>query len=169
MSELKSTVELNKIVTFLKDIGIDIVEKEMNETTFLPGLGLGPNCIYLDVEKLEYPGDILHEAGHLAVTTPLERHQIGTENQAKDWPSQGEEIATMLWSFAACNHLELPLEFVFHAGGYKGSSNWLMDNFSSGNFIGLPFLEWTQMALSEEKALEQNKPAFPKMLKWMRE
>jgi hypothetical protein len=169
MSVLKSNLEFTKIITFLKDIGIDIVEKELDEATFLPGLSLGSNCIFIDLEKLEYPGDILHEAGHLAVTTPLERHQIGTENMSKDWPSQGEEIATMLWSFAACKHLELPLEYVFHAGGYKGSSNWLMDNFSSGNYIGLPFLEWTQMSLSIEKAHEHNKPAFPEMIKWMRE
>lgn len=168
MSEIKSTTDLDKMLLFLDEIGITVIEKELDDTTFLPGLSLGPNCIYIDFEKLKYPGDVLHEAGHLAVTTPIERAQIGTDNMAQDWPTQGEEIAAMLWSFAACSHLELPLNFVFHAGGYKNSSNWLMDNFSNGNYIGLPFLEWAGMALSNQKAIETNQPAFPKMLKWMR-
>lgn len=169
MIEQKSTIEWQKIITFLAEIGVNVIEKELNETTFLPGLALGPNCIYLDAEKLQFPGDILHEAGHIAVASPSDRKKIGTELQAVDWPSQGEEIATMLWSFAACKHLELPLEFVFHAGGYKGSSNWLMDNFGSGNYIGLPFFEWTQMAYSDEKATEMNVQPFPKMVRWVRE
>jgi hypothetical protein len=169
MTEVNQEIFINKTIQFLKEIGIEIIEKKLDDTTFLPGLALGSNCLYIDYEKLKYPGDILHEAGHLAVTTPLERNQIGTNEMAKDWPTQGEEIAAMLWSFAACNYLEFPLDFVFHAGGYKDSSNWMIDNFSSGNYIGLPFLEWTQMALSTEKAILQNKPAFPKMLKWMRD
>lgn len=169
MSEVNSTTELHKIIAFLNEIGINIIEKELDEPTFLPGLTLGPNCVYIDYEKLSYPGDILHEAGHIAVTSPTDRAQIGTETMAKDWPSQGEEIATMLWSFAACKHLDLPLDYVFHAGGYKGSSNWLMDNFDTGNYIGLPFFEWTQMAYSKEKAVEMNVPSFPEMVKWVRE
>lgn len=169
MIETKTNLQLEKTIAFLEEIGIIIIEKKLDSTTFLPGLSLGSNCIYIDYEQLKYPGDVLHEAGHLAVTTMKERHDIGTESMSKDWPSQGEEIATMLWSFAACNHLEFPLEFVFHAGGYKNSSNWLMDNFQNGNYIGLPFLEWAGMALSEEKAAVTNQPSFPKMIKWMRE
>lgn len=169
MPEVNSNTELNKIIAFLDEIGITIAEKELDDSTFLPGLALGANCIFIDYKKLSYPGDILHEAGHLAVTSPSDRAKIGTESMANDWPSQGEEIATMLWSFAACKHLDLPLDYVFHAGGYKGSSNWLMDNFDTGNYIGLPFFEWTQMAYSKEKAAEMNVVAFPKMVKWMRE
>lgn len=169
MSEVNSTTELHKILAFLNEIGINIIEKQLDESTFLPGLALGPNCVYIDYEKLSYPGDILHEAGHIAVTSPTDRARIGIETMAKDWPSQGEEIATMLWSFAACKHLNLPLDYVFHAGGYKGSSNWLMDNFDTGNYIGLPFFEWTQMAYSKEKAVEMNVSAFPEMVKWVRE
>src|SRR4051812_44926104 len=104
--------ELEKVLSFLNEIGIDIVEKEL-QTSFLPGLSLGPNCLCIDFEKLLYPGDILHEAGHLAVTTSAERKIAGTNEMAADWPTQGEEIAAILWSFAAAKHLELPIEFVF--------------------------------------------------------
>lgn len=160
--------ELEKVMSFLKEIGIDIVEKEL-ETSFLPGLSLGPNCLYIDFEKLLYPGDILHEAGHLAVTTSAERKIAGTNEMASDWPTQGEEMGAILWSFAAAKHLELPVEFVFHPNGYKNESEWLTSNFTNETYIGLPFLEWTGLTLGKERATKEGKEPFPKMLKWLRD
>jgi len=164
----KESPEIQKVLSFLDEIGIDVIEKEL-DTTFLPGLSLGSNCIYIDYEKLLYPGDILHEAGHLAVTTPLERNLVGTNEISADWPDQGEEIAAILWSFAALNHLELPLDFVFHPDGYKNASNWYISNFSSQSYIGLPLLEWMGLCLGEDRAGKEGKPAFPTMLKWVRD
>jgi hypothetical protein len=160
---------LEKVLFFLNTIGIDIVEKELEETTFLPGLCLGANCIYIDFEKLLYPGDILHEVGHLAVTTLPERKLIGTEEMSKDWPTQGDEIGAILWSYAAICYLELPLEFVFHPNGYKNNSDWFISNFNSGNYIGLPFLEWAGLTLSKNRAEIIGKKAFPIMQKWLRD
>jgi hypothetical protein len=165
----KHSITLEKVLTFLETIGIDIVEKELDATTFLPGLSLGSNCIYIDFEKLLYPGDILHEAGHLAVTTASERKLIGTAAMPKDWPTQGDEIGAILWSYAAICHLELPLEFVFHPNGYKNNSDWFISNFNSGNYIGLPFLEWAGLTLSENRAAIEGKKAFPIMQKWLRD
>ncbi|TCN55581.1 MBL fold metallo-hydrolase [Flavobacterium circumlabens] len=165
---VEGNFELQKILSFLKEIGLDIIEKEL-DTTFLPGLSLGPNCIYIDYNKLLYPGDILHEAGHLAVTTSSQRQLAGTKKTAADWPTQAEEIGAILWSFAAANHLQLPLEFVFHPYGYKNESDWLISNFTNENYIGLPFLEWIGLCLGKERAVKENKPAFPAMLKWMRD
>jgi len=166
--DLKENDEVKKVIFFLKKIGIDIVEKELGET-FLPGLELGPNCIYIDYSKLLYPGDILHEAGHLAVTLPAERKLVGTVEISKDWPTQGEEIAALLWSYAALNHLKLSPEFVFHPNGYKGSSEWFISNFTSGNYMGLPLLEWMGLCLGKEKAEKEQKKPFPAMQKWIRE
>lgn len=160
--------ELEKVLTFLNEIGIDVVEKEL-ESSFLPGLELGPNCLYIDFEKLLYPGDILHEAGHLAVTTSAEREIAGTDKMASDWPSQGEEMGAILWSFAAAKYLQLPIEFVFHPNGYKNESEWLISNFTNENYIGLPFLEWIELSLGKERATKEGKESFPKMLKWLRD
>lgn len=168
MPEIVQTVELEKVLTFLNEIGIQVVEKELDDTAFLPGLALGPNCIYIDYNKLLYPGDILHEAGHLAVATAETRSQIGSES-LKDWPTDGEEITAILWSFAALTYLELPLDFVFHPNGYKNGANWLIESFSNKNYVGLPLLEWMELTLSDEKALLQNQKPFPHMQKWMRE
>ncbi|WP_316632767.1 hypothetical protein [uncultured Flavobacterium sp.] len=168
MSIKKNSLEVTKILSFLNEIGITVIEKELDET-FLPGLSLGSNCIYIDYEKLLHPGDILHEAGHLAVTTPLERNIAGTSEMLASWPSEAEEMATILWSFAAVKHLQLETEFVFHSEGYKNESEWLISNFDNEVYIGLPFLEWTGLTLGKERALKENKDAFPTMLKWVRD
>lgn len=164
----KQSAELEKVLSFLDEIGINVVEKQL-ETSFLPGLSLGPNCLYIDFEKLLYPGDILHEAGHLAVTTSAERKIVGTDGMAADWPSQGEEMGAILWSFAAAKHLKLPVEFVFHPNGYKNESEWLISNFTNDNYIGLPFLEWAGLALGKVNAEKEGKEPFPEMLKWLRD
>ena len=44
MQFLQHTQELEKVLTFLNEIGIAVVEKELHDT-FLPGLSLGPDCI----------------------------------------------------------------------------------------------------------------------------
>jgi hypothetical protein len=160
--------EIEKIIFFLNEIGIKVVEKELDDT-FLPGLSLGSSCVYVDYKKMLYPGDILHEAGHLAVTPTVNRKLAGTDEIASDWPTEGEEIAAILWSFAAAKHLDLPLELVFHPNGYKNDSEWLISNFSDEIYIGLPFLEWAGLALGKERASKEGKEAFPKMIKWIRE
>ncbi|WP_343698077.1 hypothetical protein [Flavobacterium sp.] len=165
---LKETTDVKLVLRFLDEIGITVIEKDLGDT-FLPGLDLGSNCIYIDYDKLLYPGDILHEAGHLAVTTSAERKLVGTNEISTDWPTQGEEIAAILWSFAAANHLELPLEFVFHPNGYKNDSEWLISNFSNKNYLGLPLLEWMGLCLGNERAEKENKKAFPAMQKWLRD
>jgi hypothetical protein len=165
---LFSMDDLKRILGFLENIGIAVIEKELPDDTFLPGLTLGSECIYVDPEKLKYPGDLLHEAGHLAVTTAEQRKAIGTQTLQEPWPTDGEEIAAVLWSFAAAEHIGLPLETVFHPNGYKNQSDWIIESFRSGNYIGLPFLEWAGLTLSEQRATETGKQAFPYMINWIR-
>lgn len=158
---------IGKITDFLHEIGIQLIEKELDDTTFLPGLALGSSCIYVDKNRLKYPGDLLHEAGHIAVTKAEQRPKIGTQQMPENWPDQGEEMAAILWSYAAIQKLKLPPEFVFHPHGYKGTSDWFIGQFESKNYIGLPLLEWKGMTLSEEKATKLGKQAFPEMINWL--
>ena len=119
----------------------------------------------MDPKRLKYPGDLLHEAGHIAVTSEELRPLIGTDEMDPSWPSDGDEIATILWSYAALKHLDLDLEVVFHPDGYKNQSQWLIQQFRQENYIGLPLLEWMGFCTAPEK--ENSKP-FPNMLKWLR-
>ncbi|ASS50694.1 MAG: hypothetical protein A3D31_14125 [Candidatus Fluviicola riflensis] len=154
---------LPKILSFLSEIGIPVHEKTLPPDTFLPGLDLGPGCLHVDFNQLKYPGDLLHEAGHLAVTTPEQRTLIGTDAIEQPWPTDGEEIVAVLWSFAAAKHIDLPLNVLFHPNGYKGQSDWLIESFESGTYVGLPLLEW--MGLTGPQDSED---AFPKMKRWLR-
>jgi hypothetical protein len=150
---------IDLIVSFLRSINISVVEQELPNDTFLPGLSLYGNSILMDRETLKYPGDLLHEAGHLAITEEEIRPLIGTSKMNDNWPTDGDEIAAIIWSYAACCFLNLDLEIVFHSNGYKNESEWLIDQFNNKNYIGLPLLEWMSLC---------NKEEFPKMKKWVR-
>lgn len=165
MNTIHTSKELQKIVGFLNEIGIQLVEKELPDDCFLPGLSIEGTTIFMDPDRMKYPGDILHEAGHIAVTASDIRPFIGTDKMDTTWPSDGEEIVTLLWSYAALKHLKLDPSFVFHPNGYKNQADWLIEQFESGSYIGIPLLEWMGLCYSEEK---NGVPPFPHMLKWMR-
>jgi hypothetical protein len=154
---------------FVELIGITVVERDLQKPTVIPGLELAANCILVDYDRLRYPGDLLHEAGHLAVTPANQRWAVGTDKLQLPWPTDGEELGAILWSYAAALEIGVPLDLVFHPEGYKGDANWLIETLQSGSYIGLPFLEWAHLALSIDKARAQGKPAFPRMLKWVRD
>lgn len=150
---------LTRIIEFLNSISIKVVENKLPNDTFLPGLSLMGSTILMDLEKLKYPGDLLHEAGHIATTEEKIRLLIGTPEIKEDWPTTGDEIAAILWSYAASYHLGLDLDVVFHPDGYKNDSEWLIEQFNSKNYLGLPLLEWMSLCTKEE---------FPIMKKWLR-
>lgn len=158
-------MERKKIIHFLEEIGIRVVETTLPGDCFLPGLALEGNTILMDPERLKYPGDLLHEAGHIAVTSEELRPLIGSDQMDSAWPGDGDEIAAILWSYAALKHLDLDPEVVFHAQGYKNESEWLTRSFNEENYIGLPLLEWMGFCHSTEK---EGAEPFPNMLKWLR-
>ena len=162
------TEDTRKILSFLEAIGIPVVEKELTGPTFVPGLALGPGCIYMDREKMLYPGDLLHEAGHLAVAEARDREKAGTAGMRPNWPDDGEELGAILWSYAALTHIGIAPQVVFHPHGYKKDSEWLIQTFSEGKYMGLPFLEWIGLTYGEKKAQELGQKPFPAMLKWLR-
>ncbi|MDX1461888.1 MAG: hypothetical protein R3359_02440 [Marinirhabdus sp.] len=157
---MSSTTYLSEILGFLKAIDVTVVETSLEDKCFVPGLKIEKDAIYLDTNRLEFAGDLLHEAGHLAVTPAKQRQHIGTSKMCPEWPSLGDEIVAMLWSFAAARHLQIPIDIVFHEGGYKGQSKWLITQFNTGNYLGLPLLVWMGLCEAEQ---------FPKMNKWLRD
>ena len=157
---------LNQAIHFLNEIGIQVIEKQLDDQCFLAGLNLGPNCIYLDRDKLKYPGDILHEAGHIAVIPESDRALLGSDKMDEQLLIE-REIGAILWSFAACVHLGFPLDFVFHPAGYKEESDWLIESFEKKNYIGLPLMVWMGFCHSPEEVEQEGVPPFPHLLKWL--
>lgn len=157
---------LGRIIDFLNEIGIKVKETALKDDCFLPGLFPKESGILLDRTWLKYPGDLLHEAGHVAVTEAHLRPLIGTSKMPEQWPKPGDELGAILWSYAALLHLEIPARVVFHPDGYKGDADWLIEQFENKNYIGLPLLTWMGFCKNDE-----NQPAattFPKLEKWLR-
>jgi hypothetical protein len=80
----------------------------------------------------------------------------------------GDEISAQAWSYAAAVHLGLAPEIVFHAAGYKGSSENLIEIYRGGN-AGVPLLQWMGLTLDRKRAAEAGAEPFPHMLRWLRE
>jgi hypothetical protein len=73
----------------------------------------------------------------------------------------GEEIAVLLWSYMAALEAGIPPEIVFHPDGYKGDSDWLLDNFKNKKYIGLPFLTWINI-------FEKKEDGELRVINWLR-
>jgi hypothetical protein len=153
------------IISFLTQIGINVSAVEIDEETFLQGIMIDHGALRVDNEKLDHPGDLLHEAGHLAVMPPSRRASAHID-VGRD---AGEEMMAIAWSYAALIHLELDPRVVFHDGGYRGGSQALIENFSHGRYIGVPTLQWLGMTAEAKQAKAQGVPPYPHMLKWLRD
>lgn len=159
-----STETIDKMVNFVKTIGIEVSFGEVTkEKEFLPGICIDKGGLLIDMERLKYPGDILHEAGHLAVATPDDRKAMDGVLYTGTDQSAGEEMMAIAWSYAAAKHLDIEMTVVFHEGGYKGGSNSIINNFSQGRYFGVPLLEWAGLTKQAGTSV------YPNMIKWVRE
>ena len=153
----------DRIVGFLTSIGLRVLNADIAQQTFLPGILVGGGGILVDTSRLLYPGDLLHEAGHLAVI-PAERRARAQDYIGK---KAAEEMMAIAWSYAALVHLGLKPSDVFHEGGYRGWSESLIENFSSGRYVGVPMLQWIGLTADERQAKEKGIKPYPTMIKWV--
>jgi hypothetical protein len=151
-----------RLSAFVRGIGIDVRAATLLEKTFLPGLEISHGALLIDEARLSHPGDILHEAGHLAVTDPAER------NAPTLSPSPGDELTAIAWSYAALRHLDLDPAVVFHAEGYKGGAESIIENFTAGCYFGVPLLQLYGMSCEPHQAAAKGVAPYPHMLRWLR-
>ena len=154
-------------ISFLNEIGIETKFEKLDEPCFLPGLSIRNGSIILDKEALSYPGDILHEAGHIANVPAAERESLTASAIEKREQREAEEMMAIAWSYAACVHLGLDPYVVFHDEGYKGGGSYIADNFNNKNYFGLPMLQWKGMAADDKNAPFLNVAPYPFMIKWL--
>jgi hypothetical protein len=155
-----------KAVAFIKEIGIPIHFRSFGEDSFLPGTLIEQGELIVDMDKLKYPGDILHEAAHIAVVPAVERATLSGTAIAERANREAEEMMAIAWSYAACIHLDIDPDFVFHEHGYQAGGSSIMENFKQGRFFGVPMLQW--VGLTIEKAKEPGDIVYPKMSSWLR-
>jgi hypothetical protein len=159
-----------QIAEFLGRIGLETIPKHLGEDTFLSGIFIENGKILVDESKLAFPGDLLHEAGHLAVLPKNLRSRLSDEiTLPVEFDIDAIEAAAIAWSYAAALHLALDPRVVFHAGGYKGNSESLLLSFSLGVYIGVNTLEAAGMTATGENARNSGVEPYPQMLKWLRD
>lgn len=160
---------IDAITAFLREIGIGIECGVIDEETFLPGIDVVNGSLVFDESKLLYQGDLLHEAGHLAVTPAKFRKQLSGTVETVDRNPDVIETAAICWSYAACIHIGLDPAVVFHEHGYRGRSASLLLGFDLGMFPGVQELVSAGMTLNKVDAERLGLPPFPVMQKWLRD
>lgn len=158
-----------QIADFIASIGIDVIPVQIETKTFLPGILVENGRIKVDEAKLTYPGDLLHEAGHLAVAPAHLRPSLGGEVVLPGVHMEVIESQAIAWSYAAILHIGLDPKVVFHEGGYGVGSERLMSNFELGVYPGANGLEDAGLTVVGSRAVERGLPQYPHMLKWLRD
>jgi hypothetical protein len=162
---------ITTIVQFIESIGIPVVFDTITEKTFVPGIFINKGTLVVDKDQLVYPGDLLHEAGHMAVAIPEDRKAMyGDVGVLTDKSkADGEEMMAIAWSYAACVFLKIDPVVVFHPDGYRGASDWYIEQYTSGNALYLPVLQWGGFCYDEANARKNGVKPFPQMIRWLRE
>ncbi|MGO4877667.1 aspartyl/asparaginyl beta-hydroxylase domain-containing protein [Pedobacter psychrotolerans] len=160
--ELNHNLLIAKLLDFITEIGLQYQLETIEGETFLPGLKLRDGELIVDTDKLLYPGDILHEAGHLACMPAEIRRQMNDSLPSNNI-NDGGELMAIAWSYAASVHLGIDPHIVFHDNGYKGGGQSIVENFTQGRFFGVPLLQWNGMTYPSGHGADL---FFPKMFHW---
>lgn len=150
---------LPTIVDFIRKVGIEVEAAPLPEDGFLPAIAVRDGRLLYDPGRLRHPGDLLHEAGHIAVTDPALRPTVSEFDS-----NGGDEMAAIGWSYAAALAIGIDPCVVFHDHGYRGGSDAILENFAVGRFLGVPMLQYYGLARFPADDGEK----YPAMLKWLR-
>jgi hypothetical protein len=154
----------DRIATFIRGIGLSIRRGEIAQPTVLPGIFIDHGALLVDEAQLRFPGDLLHEAGHLAVVPPQRRVAIHGDTGS----DPAEEMMAIAWSYAAALHIGLDPAIVFH-DEYKGGGPAILAAFTTGPGFGVPMLQWVGLAYRRLSDDPPDVPTFPNMRRWLRE
>lgn len=157
---------LETIMDFLVGIGILTRYGDVPMDAFLPGVQVDKGELVVDPERLLWPGDLLHEAGHIAVTPAPHRIAMNDALDSAEAAAHGGEVAAIAWSWAALVHLGLPADLLFHEGGYRGRAAGLRLSFEMGVYPGAFALAEAGMTRAGDPAAAG--PPYPHMQRWLR-
>ncbi|CBS91611.1 hypothetical protein [Azospirillum lipoferum] len=183
---------LEPMVGFLRSIGIGVEYGEGAKGGFLPGVNIHAGVIHVDPDTLVGSGDVLHEAGHIAVVPRAywprlnrdlqgdARAQVAAAEQAGDpaavhlrRAAESGELMAQAWSYAAALHLGYSPACVFFPGSYyhepyegdHPTHVWL----ESGTHFGPVMLAQagiTGFSGIVGAAWNNGLPPFPQMSRW---
>lgn len=153
-NEPGGTQAAQSILCFIESVGIAVEFRSIDGSSLLDRIAVRRGALCVDPAIPAYPGDLLHEAGHIAVTPPELRASLG--EIAADG---GEEMAAIAWSVAAARACGVSLDVLFHPAGYKGGAAELAADWEAGQPFGVSLLAWYGMTTVQD---------FPVMSRWLR-
>ena len=163
---MKNKELLQKITEFINNIGISCEEGIVDQHTFLPGVEIMDGAIVYDSIMLDNYGDLLHEAGHLAILKKSDRRTSENSEVIGDLNDEQAEKAAIAWSWAALRELNIAPSVVFHSDGYRGGADVIIEKFENDNYVGVDTLEWLDMTTAYKP--KSNEAVFPEMKNWLR-
>jgi hypothetical protein len=166
--DVGTTLPLERILGFLGEIGVAVREQPIDEPTFLPGIRVTGGALVFDRARLDWPTDLLHEAAHVALTSAARRPALDDALEAEP-PDAVGEVEAIAWSFAATTRLGVPLDQLFHAGGYRGHSQGLALAYSLGVYSGAAGLAALGLCAVGAEAQRLGVQPYPHMLRWLRD
>lgn len=164
-----TTDATSRILAFLERIGIPVIVEATPAGAVLPDMAVRNGALVVDLPGLRYPGDMLHEAGHIAVTDPALRPTLCEVSS-----DPAEEMATIAWSYAAALEAGIDPAIVFHEDGYAksregyGGGDYLIRAFADGGTMGQPMLHFWGMCTDGNIDRAATGPVFPRMKRWLR-
>ncbi len=179
---MKHADTLPPILAFLEEIGLACSPGEVAADTFLPGVVIRDGALCYDSARLSSPGDLLHEAGHLAAVPACWRGQIQGDVDASlvaladVYPDAAGIVHTDLfpiaWSFAAARHIGIDPACIFDAGGYGAQSGGdpaiLASQLEAGLFPGIAMLANAGLCAAPPPFGDGLDPApYPQMKRWL--
>lgn len=183
---------LEPIVGFLRGIGLAVEYGEGAQGGFLPGINIHGGVIHVDPDTLVGSGDVLHEAGHIAIVPRAWWSKLGRDLQgdaaalADEADRTGDPAAPALrraartgemlaqaWSYAALLHLGMPPGCMFFPGSYHRDTYegphpthvWLESGAHHGPLM-LAQIGMTGFSGIYATIHDNGLPAFPQMSRW---
>lgn len=135
---------LARVVSFLREVGIEVREGAAPRGCFLPGVWYDAGALCYD-PRVAYVGDLIHDAGHMAILPARLRVYLGVGSVFKDprfraerrriaddafyasafgeedplgylsWSYADEEAAANAWTYAAAEATEVQVRRAFQA------------------------------------------------------
>ena len=161
--------DVDRIVAFLRGVGIGVREDAVPDDAFLPGLRIERGELVFERARLRWPGDLLHEAGHVAVTPATLRDTLSDALDDHAGSVDGGEAEATAWAYAACVAIGLDPAVLFHAGGYHGKSAALIATYTLGVYPGAGGLARNGMTLTAAQARERGAASYPHLIRWLRD
>lgn len=166
---LETSGTLDLVLDFLSKVEVPVREGPVPADSVLPGILVSRGWLIIDRAAIRWPGDLLHEAGHIAVTPAAHRDELdGALESSSQAPFSGEVEATA-WAYAAIVHLGLDPAVLFHEGGYHGQSAGLIQTYGLGVYPGSHGLAMAGMTVVGAEARRTGEPPYPHMRRWLRD